>query len=128
LARSRNAGRQALLHELTSAIAKGYASVVVEDLSAAGMLRLRSLARHVSDTSFGEFRRQLAYKCAWYGTDLAVADRWFPSSKTCSGCGHVKADLTLSDRVYECGECGLVLDRDVNAAVNLARYQPTVAT
>jgi len=113
-----------MLHELTSAIANGYASVVIEDLNAAGMLQLRSLARQVSDASFGEFRRQLEYKCAWYGTELVIANRWFPSSKTCSACGIVKADLTLADRVYECGECGLVLDRDVNAAVNLARYQP----
>jgi len=116
--------RQAMIHELSSAIANGYASVVIEDLNVAGMLQLRSLARQVSDASFGEFRRQLEYKCAWYGTELVIADRWFPSSKTCSGCGTVKADLTLSDRVYECGRCGLVLDRDVNAAVNLARYQP----
>jgi len=116
--------REALLHELTSTIATGHFSVVIEDLNAAGMLQLRSLARQVWDASFGEFRRQLEYKCAWYGTELVIANRWFPSSKTCSACGIVKADLTLADRVYECGECGLVLDRDVNAAVNLARYQP----
>jgi transposase len=58
------------------------------------MLQLRSLARHVSDASFGEFRRQLEYKTAWYGTELVVADRWFPSSKTCSGCGAIDPDLT----------------------------------
>ena len=69
-------------------------------------------------------RRQLEYKSAWYGTELIVADRWFPSSKTCSGCGAVKADLTLADRIYECAACGLVIDRDLNAALNLARYTP----
>jgi putative transposase len=114
--------RRNLLHQITTELARGYTSVTIEDLNAAGMLANRKLARVVSDAAFGEFRRQLAYKAAWYGTELVVADRWFPSSKTCSGCGSIHADLTLSDRVYECGACGLVLDRDVNAAVNLARY------
>jgi len=72
--------------------------------------------------AFAELRRQLKYKAAWYGTDLVIAERWFPSSKTCSGCGTLKADLTLADRIYHCGACGLVIDRDVNAAINLARY------
>lgn len=114
--------RRNLLHELSSTLVKGHASVVIEDLNAAGMLRNRKLARVISDASFGELRHQVEYKAGWYGTELTIADRWFPSSKTCSGCGEVKADLTLSDRVYECAACGLVLDRDVNAAVNLARY------
>jgi putative transposase len=114
--------RKALLHELSSVIVTGHAAVVLEDLNAAGMLANRKLARVVSDASFGELRRQVQYKAAWYGTELVVADRWYPSSKTCSGCGAVKTDLTLSDRVYACGACGLVLDRDVNAAINLARY------
>ncbi len=78
----------------------------------------------MSDAAFGELRRQLEYKTGWYRTGLVVADRWYPSSRTCSRCGTVKADLTLADRVYECDSCGLVLDRDVNAAVNLARYAP----
>jgi putative transposase len=102
--------------------------VVIEDLNAAGMLQNRKLARVVSDAAFGELRRQIEYKAAWYGTDLVIADRWFPSSKTCSGCGNVKDDLTLSDRVYTCTACGLVLDRDVNAAINLARYKPAEDT
>jgi putative transposase len=71
-------------------------------------------------------RRALTYKAAWYGLQLVQADRWFPSSKTCSGCGTVKADLTLADRVFACA-CGLVLDRDVNAAINLARWAPAPA-
>lgn len=91
------------------------------------MLGNRKLVRHISDAGFGELGRQLEYKASWYGTELIVADRWFPSSKACSGCGGVvKADLTLADRVYECGVCGLVIDRDLNAAVNLARYTPPV--
>jgi putative transposase len=114
--------RRNLLHQVTTELAHGYASVTIEDLNAAGMLQLRSLARHVSDAAFGEFRRQLEYKCAWYGTELVVADRWYPSSKTCSDCGTVNEDLTLSDRTYACTGCGLVIDRDLNAAVNLARY------
>ncbi len=114
--------RRNLLHQITTDLARGYTSITVEDLNAAGMLANRRLARVVSDAAFGEFRRQLACKAAWYGTQLVVADRWFPSSKTCSGCGAIHADLALSDRVYSCSACGLVLDRDVNAAVNLARY------
>lgn len=116
--------RKALLHSISSELAKGSAVVVIEDLNAAGMLRIRKLARHISDAGFGELRRQLEYKAAWFGTELVIADRWFPSSKTCSGCGDVKADLTLADRVFECDACGLVIDRDLNAAVNLARYTP----
>ena len=120
--------RRNLLHQITTELARGYTSVTVEDLNAAGMLTNRRPARVVSDAAFGEFRRQLAYKAAWYGTVLVVADRWFPSSKTCSGCGNVHVDLTLADRVYVCGACGLVLDRDVNAAINLARYTPPPKT
>jgi len=116
--------RRNLLHELSSTIVKGHVAVVIEDLNAAGMLANRRLARVVSDASLGELRRQIEYKAAWYGTEVTIADRWLPSSKTCSGCGEVKADLTLADRVYECPACGLVLDRDANAAVNLARYTP----
>ena len=116
--------RRDLLHRITTELARGYASVTIEDLNAAGMLANRRLARVISDAAFGEFRRQLTYKAGWYGTQLIVADRWFPSSKTCSGCGAVHADLTLADRVYACAVCGLTLDRDVNAAVNLARYAP----
>ncbi len=114
--------RKALLHQITADLAKGYACLVVEDLNTAGMLANRRLARVVSDAAFAELRRQLEYKSAWYGTELVIADRWFPSSKTCSGCGTTKADLTLADRIYQCDSCGLAIDRDVNAAINLARY------
>ena len=114
--------RKHVLHNLTTELARSCASVTIEDLAASGMLQLRSLARHVSDAAFGEFRRQLEYKTAWYGTEFVIADRWFPSSKTCSGCGSIDRDLTLSDRTYACTGCGLVIDRDLNAAINLARY------
>ena len=89
-----------------------------------GMAQNASLARHVSDAAFAELRGQLVYKSTWYGTRLVVADRWYPPGKTCSGCGRVNPDLTLADRFYTCTGCGLVLDRDLNAAVNLARYPP----
>ena len=111
--------RKDSLHKLTSRLASEYATIVVEDLNVAGMLRNRRVARHVADASFGEFRRQLGYKAAWHGGRVIVADRWFASSKTCSGCGAVKAKLPLSERTYACAACGLVLDRDVNAAVNI---------
>jgi putative transposase len=108
------------LHKLTTSLAREYGTVVVEDLNVAGMLKNRKLARVVADAGFGEIRRQLAYKTLWNGGALEVADRWFPSSKTCSGCQAVKPKLPLRVRVYVCEYCGLVLDRDENAALNLA--------
>jgi putative transposase len=108
------------LHQLTTRLAGEHATIVVEDLHVAGMLQNRRLARHIADAGFGELRRQLAYKTLWNGGRLVVADRWYPSSKTCSGCGTAKAKLALSERTYTCEVCGLVLDRDLNAARNLA--------
>ena len=108
------------LHKLTTSLAREYGTIVVEDLNVAGMIRNRRLARAVSDAGFGEIRRQLAYKTSWNGGRLVVADRWFPSSKTCSSCGAVKAKLPLRVRTYVCEACGLVMDRDANAARNLA--------
>ncbi|MBM0224282.1 transposase [Micromonospora sicca] len=115
------------LHKLTTRLAREYGTVVVEDLNVAGMLANRRLARHIADAGFAELRRQLAYKTSWGGGRLVVADRWYPSSKTCSGCGTVKTKLALSERTYTCTTCGLVLDRDVNAARNLAALAVTVA-
>jgi putative transposase len=112
--------RMDALHKLTTTIAAEYGHVVVEDLNVAGMLRNRRLARKIADAGFGEIRRQLGYKADWNGGVLHVADRWFPSSKTCSDCGHVKAKLPLHVRVFDCDECPLLMDRDENAARNLA--------
>jgi transposase len=84
------------------------------------MLANRKLARHIADAGFAEIRRQLAYKTIWSSGRLLVADRWYPSSKTCSGCGAVKAKLALHEREYACQACGLVIDRDRNASLNLA--------
>jgi putative transposase len=112
--------RRDSLHKLTTRLAAEFGTIVIEDLHVAGMMKNRHVARSVADASFGELRRQLGYKAAWHGGRLIVADRWFPSSKTCSGCGVVKAKLPLSERTYACAACGLVLDRDFNAARNLA--------
>ncbi|WP_242624362.1 IS607 family element RNA-guided endonuclease TnpB [Micromonospora kangleipakensis] len=115
------------LHKLTTRLAREYGTIVVEDLNVAGMLANRRLARRIADAGFAELRRHLAYKAGWNGGRLVVADRWYPSSKTCSGCGAVKTKLALSERTYTCTTCGLVLDRDVNAARNLAALAAAVA-
>jgi putative transposase len=108
------------LHQLTTRLAAEHGTIVIEDLHVAGMLRNRRLARRIAGVGWGELRRQLEYKTTWRGGRLHVADRWYPSSKTCSGCGAVKAKLPGSERQYCCDRCGLVLDRDLNAARNLA--------
>lgn len=109
------------LHQFTSRLAKTKSVVVIEDLNVSGMLKHHHLAQAIGDVGFGEFRRQLTYKAAWYGCRVVVASRWEPSSKTCSGCGWVDEDLTLADRTFRCEQCGQVLDRDLNAAINLAQ-------
>ena len=111
--------RQDAMHKATTWLASTYSHISIEDLNAAGMARNRRLAKAVSDAAFGEFRRQLEYKTARTGAALHVVDRWFASSKTCSKCGRVKAKLSLSERVFHCDGCGLVMDRDLNAAVNI---------
>ncbi|GGX14166.1 IS607 family element RNA-guided endonuclease TnpB [Streptomyces lomondensis] len=117
------------LHKLTTAVTAEYGTVVVEDLNVAGMLKNRRLARRIADAGFGEIRRQLDYKTRQrHATRMIVADRWYPSSKTCSGCGAVKAKLPLHIRTYECDACGLVIDRDDNAALNLAALAAACTT
>ncbi|WP_326662600.1 IS607 family element RNA-guided endonuclease TnpB [Streptomyces sp. NBC_00385] len=111
--------REDTLHKLTTRLTAEYGTIVVEDLNVAGMGRNRRLSRRVADAAFGEIRRQLTYKTRRHGTRLVMADRWYPSSKTCSRCGAVKAKLPLSVRVFECDTCGLVQDRDANAGHNL---------
>jgi putative transposase len=109
------------LHKATTMLAGRYETIVAEDLHVAGMIRSRRLARAIADQGFGTARRMLAYKTAWNGGRLLTAGRFYPSSKTCSGCGAVKAKLGLSERTYRCEHCGLVLDRDLNAARNLLK-------
>jgi len=111
------------LHQFTSRLAKTKAVVVIEDLHVAGMLKNHHLAQAIGDVGFGAFRRQLTYKAAWYGCQVILASRWEPSSKTCSGCGWVDEELDLGERTFHCRNpkvpCGLVMDRDLNAAINL---------
>jgi len=108
-------------HALTRRLAKQYDVIVVEDLAVANMVRNRTLAKAIHDAGWGELVRQLEYKAGWYGATVVKAGRFYPSSKTCSGCGVAKAKLSLSEREFHCSTCGIRLGRDVNAAINLAR-------
>lgn len=121
--------RRHFVHQVTSRLVKTHDRLCVEDLAVANMVRNRRFARHIADSAWGELYRQLAYKAAWYGTELVVAPRFFPSSKTCSACGHLNEALRLGERTFNCdpftGGCGLVIDRDRNAAVNLAVWAET---
>jgi putative transposase len=94
-------------------------AVVIEDLSVRNMLGNHTLARAISDASWGDLRGMLAYKCDWYGRELVAIDRWYPSSKTCSACGRPAASLPLHVREWECANCGARHDRDINAAMNI---------
>jgi putative transposase len=113
--------RLEMLHQLSSELARTKRVIVLEDLHVRGMQRNKHLALSIGDAGMGELRRQLAYKSEWYGSTLVFADRFYPSSKLCSGCGTITDTLSLSERVYECDVCGLSLDRDENAAINLRR-------
>jgi len=107
------------LHQITTSLIRRFHTIGIEDLNVKGMLRNRTLARSIADMGFHEFRRQLVYKATWRGGQVVVVDRWYPSSKTCSACGHVLEALTLAQRNWTCPDCGAAHDRDVNAAVNL---------
>ncbi|MDX8048880.1 RNA-guided endonuclease TnpB family protein [Lentzea sp. BCCO 10_0798] len=111
--------RQDFLHRTTTALVRSADVIAIEDLSVRNMVRNRHLARAISDAGWGEFRRQLEYKCDRAGRTLVVIDRWFPSSRTCSVCGHVLAQLALSARHWTCPGCRTRHDRDLNAAKNI---------
>jgi putative transposase len=118
--------RRDVLHKETTALARRHQVITVETLNASGMRSAggackRGLNRALADAALAEIRRMLSYKCTWHGSALVEASRYFPSSKLCSGCGGRKPSLTLADRIYQCDHCGLIIDRDLNAAVNLAR-------
>ena len=114
--------RQDYLHKTTTKIVKTKPSyIVLEDLNVSGMMKNKHLSKAVQQQGFYEFRRQIEYKSAWNNISIIIADRFFPSSKLCSCCGNIKKDLKLSDRIYKC-ECGNVIDRDYQAALNLKRY------
>ena len=118
--------RQNYLHKTTSEIIKREPSFIcMEDLNVRGMMKNKHLAKAVQEQSFYEFRRQISYKGEWKGIKVIFADRYFPSSKKCICCGHIKKELKLSDRIYQC-ECGNVIDRDYQAALNLKRYGENV--
>jgi putative transposase len=116
--------RRHFLHRVSNALVKTHDRLVIEDLNVCGMLANHRLARAISDAGWAEFARLLGYKQAWRGGMLLVADRWYPSSKRCAACGAINGDLRLADRVFTCG-CGHCTDRDLNAAVNLARWGQT---
>jgi putative transposase len=120
-ARVANLRREAI-HNLTRWAATQLTDLTIEDLNVVGMLSNRRLARRLADAGLAEIQRQLTYKARWYGLTLHQADRWYPSSKTCSACGHLQRDLALGDTIWRCPACGTVHDRDHNAAVNLARW------
>ena len=110
------------IHRITSDLIKiNPEKIVIEDLNVKGMMSNHKLARSIQSSKFYEIRRQLMYKCKNNNIELTVADRFYPSSKTCSSCGNIKDDLKLKDRVYRCPQCGTIIDRDLNAAINLSR-------
>jgi putative transposase len=115
--------RKDAIHKMTSTLVKTKPRyLVVEDLNVTGLMKNHKLAGAIGDASFCEIKRQITYKTLWYGGSVLEVDRFFPSSKTCSRCGCLKEDLTLSDRIYICNECGSTMDRDLNASVNLEKF------
>ena len=115
--------RNNYLHQTTISIVKTKPyRIVIEDLNIKGMMKNKHLSKAISKQGFYEFKRQLEYKCKFRGIELVVADRFYPSSKTCSQCGKIKDDLKLKVRVYNCN-CGLYIDRDLNASINLSKYK-----
>ena len=124
LYRKLNNIRQDYIHKSTTSIvkAKPY-RVVMEDLNVKGMMKNKHLSKAIQQQKLYEFIRQMKYKCEWLGIEFVQVDRFYPSSKTCSCCGNIKKDLRLSDRTYICEECGLVIDRDLNASINLSNYR-----
>lgn len=114
--------RKDVIHKATTRLAKTHGEVDIEDLAPRQHMRgLRAHSKSWADAAAGEFRRQLTYKAGWYGCELWIAGRWYPSSKTCAGCGLINGSLGMSDRTWTCGGCGTIHDRDENAGTNLAR-------
>jgi putative transposase len=114
--------RSDFLHKTSTALAKTKSVIVIEDLHVKGMMQNRKLSRHIADVGWGELRRQLEYKTRWYGSKLVIAPRFFASSKTCSVCGYMMADMDLSVRTWSCPDGSSLHDRDINAALNLKKY------
>src|SRR6476469_10739321 len=116
--------RKDFLHKLTTYLAKTFKLIKIEDLNIKGMMANHKLAGAISDLGFYEFKRQLDYKCLMYGAKLVLVDQWFPSTKTCSNCG-TKKDMPLSIRTFDCPACGISLDRDWNASLNILNWEPS---
>jgi putative transposase len=116
------ARRHHFLHQVSNLLVKTHDWLVIEDLNIQGMLTNHRLAAAITDAAWGELARQITYKKSWRGGHVLTTDRWFPSSKTCSACGDINKTLTLTDRVFVCENCGHTLDRDLNAAINLATW------
>jgi len=114
--------RRSFLHEVSSRLVQTHDRLCLEDLAVANLVRNRHLGRAISDAGWADFARKLAYKQAWRGGQVMIADRWLPSTRTCSRCGLVKQRMGLAERVFSCDRCGLTLDRDRNAAANLAAW------
>ena len=116
--------RENYIHQIVSCLVKTKPSkIVIEDLNIKGMLKNKHLSRAIVEQCFYKFIYILKYKCEWNNIELVKADRFYPSSKLCSCCGSIKKDLKLKDRTYRCSSCGLVIDRDFNASLNLANYK-----
>lgn len=119
-----NGIRHNYLHQTTHKLVSELpARVVMEDLDVSQMLKNKHLSKYIAEQNWYEFIRQMKYKCEWNGIDFTQVSQFYPSSKTCSRCGNIKHDLKLSDRTYICSNCGLTIDRDLNAAINLSRYE-----
>ncbi len=114
--------RNDFLHKLSTSITKNYDTICVESLSISNMVKNHKLAQAISDASWGEFLRQLKYKCEWYGKNLLELPKFQASTKPCSNCGALNQTLTLEDREWQCAECGTIHDRDINAAINIKQY------
>ena len=114
-----NDRKQYYLHQVTNTLINENQVICMEDLNAKGMMRNHKLAESIQEMNFGEFRRMLEYKAKWYGRQIVYVDRFYPSSKTCNHCGYVNKELKLSDRQWVCPQCGELIERDYNAALNI---------
>ncbi|HHV74829.1 MAG TPA: IS200/IS605 family element transposase accessory protein TnpB [Thermoanaerobacterium sp.] len=120
--------RHNYIHQITTSLVRTKPKyVVMESLNTCGMLKNRKLSKSIQEQLFYEFKKQMEYKCAWNNIKFILADRFYPSSKTCSNCGYIKDNISLSERVFVCDECGYEIDRDLNASINLKNYGKSIA-